>query len=143
MDAKREAGPRREQMPRFDDSSFVQRAVIAREDGMRRLRRMSNWTAAVLIAGVAATSGYFAHTTLPAPAARVITTTVHTCPGPSIGTSQRPTLSNAVATSGGSGVTVGASGSAVAAGASGSGVTCGTLGSTGGGGGTASPWRDD
>lgn len=33
----------------------------ARDDGIRRSRRTSSWTAAALIAGVAATTGYLAH----------------------------------------------------------------------------------
>ena len=41
-------------------------AAAGRADGVRRVRRASNWTAAALIAGVAAASGYFAHHTPPA-----------------------------------------------------------------------------
>jgi hypothetical protein len=66
---------------------------------------MSNWTAAALIAGTAATTGYFAqasHRTAPpsAAAAARAGSTSSTPPG-----QHRPCLTVPVATSGGSGVT--------------------------------------
>ncbi len=144
MEHNREAQPLSVPIPRSAGFSSVQSRVIAREDGLRRLRRMSNWTAAALIVGVAAATGYFAHTNPVAPVTRTITTAVPACTGPGIGPSPRPTVSNAVATSGGSGVTVGTSSSGGGVGATGSGGTCVTPGSTGsGGGGSTTPWRDD
>jgi len=144
MEHNREAQPSSVPVPRSAGFDLVQSGVIAREDGLRLLRRMSNWTAAALIVGVAATTGYLAHSNPPAPGTLTIMSTVPACTVPGVGTSQRPTVSNAVATSGGSGVTVGTSSSVGSVGATGSGGTCGTSGSTGGGGGgTTSPWRDD
>ncbi len=67
------------------------------------MRRVSNWTAAALIAGVAAATGYFAHHQPPAtPATRSVTTV----PGATAASPHKPTLGAPVATSGGSGVTV-------------------------------------
>ena len=129
MEHNREAQPLSVPIPRSAGFPSVQSRVIAREDGLRRLRRMSNWTAAALIVGVAAATGYFAHTNPVAPVTRAITTAVPACTGPGTGTPPRPTVSNAVATSGG---------------ATGSGGTCVTSGSTGSGGGASTiPWRDD
>jgi hypothetical protein len=74
-----------------------------RVSGARRARQASNWTAALLIAGVAAATGYFAHHA--APAAPAAATSV---PGGTAATgAHKPSLSAPVATSSGSGVTVG------------------------------------
>jgi hypothetical protein len=135
MEHNREAQPGRVPLPRFDNSSSVQQAAIARDGGIRRLRRVSNWTAAALIAGVAATSGYFAHANPVAPATSAITATAPTGTGTLLGTTHKPSVSSPVATSGGSGVTVGTSGSAGGGGG-------GTSGSVGGGG-TVSTWLDN
>jgi hypothetical protein len=76
----------------------------ARGAGVRRVRQASNWTAALLIAGVAATTGYFAHH---APPATPATGTVTSVPGGTAATgAHKPSLSAPVATSSGSGVTV-------------------------------------
>ena len=76
----------------------------ARRSGVRRVRQASNWTAALLIAGVAASAGYFAHHAPPAtPAIRAVTSV----PGGTAATgAHKPSLSAPVATSSGSGVTV-------------------------------------
>lgn len=98
--------------PGYDDDTGYQReagpwrgAANPRTGGVRRLRRASNWTAAVLIAGGAAATGYFAHHTQPtAPAVTTVTGTA-----PASGTTAgpgKPTLSNPVAGSTGSGVVV-------------------------------------
>jgi hypothetical protein len=69
------------------------------------VRQASNWTAALLIAGVAATTGYFAHH---APPATPATSAVTSVPGGTAATrAHKPSLSAPVATSSGSGVTVG------------------------------------
>ena len=78
-------------------------AARARASGVRRVRRASNWTAAALIAGVAAATGYFAHHP---PAATPATSTVTTVPGGTAVSPHSPNLNTPVATSGGSGVTV-------------------------------------
>ena len=82
-----------------------------RADGIRRARRAANWTAAALIAGVAAATGYFAHHPAPAastaaavqaPAGGQVPVAGHaaTIPGQAHGAAP-------VVTSGGSGVAVG------------------------------------
>ena len=73
--------------------------------GVRRARQASNWTAALLIAGVAASTGYFAHH---APPATPATSAVTSVPSGTAATGgHKPSLSAPVATSSGSGVTVG------------------------------------
>jgi hypothetical protein len=67
------------------------------------MRRASNWTAAALIAGVAAATGYFAHHP---PAATPSTSIVTTVPGGTAVGSHKPSLNAPVATTSGSGVTV-------------------------------------
>jgi len=77
----------------------------ARVSGVRRARQASNWTAALLIAGVAAATGYFVHH---APPATPATGAVTSVPGGTAATgAHKPSLSSPVATSSGSGVTVG------------------------------------
>lgn len=101
-----------------------------RDSGVRKTRRAANWTAAVLIAGVAATSGYFVHATASSPfgPASVGTsgnTGATQQPGTATTHGQKPSLTHPVVTSSGSGVTVGGSGSG------------------GSGGGSATTWRDN
>jgi len=87
-----------------DDTSAPRWAGTTRDGGVRRVRRVSNWTAAALIAGVAATTGYFAHASQAAvPAAGSPSGTA----GPATtGTGAHKACPAApVATSGGSGVT--------------------------------------
>jgi hypothetical protein len=88
-----------------DYSRDYRRGAGARGSGVRRVRQASNWTAALLIAGVAVTAGYFAHH---APPATPATGAVTSVPGgtPATG-AHKPSLSAPVATSSGSGVTVG------------------------------------
>jgi len=87
--------PGSEEDPRYphgaDYPGDYRRGAGARVSGVRRVRQASNWTAALLIAGVAATTGYFAHH---APAAAPAT-------GPDSDGLWAP-----VATTSGSGVTV-------------------------------------
>ena len=96
-------------LPGYDDDTGYQRDAgpprgAPRAGGVRRLRRASNWTAAALIAGVAAATGYFAHHTQPA--APAVSTVSGTAPGASTAAPGKPTLSNPVTTSSGSGVVV-------------------------------------
>jgi hypothetical protein len=84
-------------------------AARYRAGGVRRARRASNWTAAVLVAGVAAASGYFAH------AATAPVAATATQPGTAVsGTGHKATVTHPVVTSGGSGVVVGRAGQAPA-----------------------------
>jgi hypothetical protein len=78
----------------------------ARERGIRSSRRASTWTAAALIAAVAATTGYLAHSI---PSTSVGTTTSgYGQPGKSTAVNHgAPAVSGPVVTSGGSGVAAG------------------------------------
>jgi hypothetical protein len=93
-----------EQDPRSPRAADYRRGPAARASGVRRVRRASNWTAAVLIAGVATATGYLAHHTPPAAPA---TSSVTAVPGGTISGAHKPSLSAPVATSSGSGVVVG------------------------------------
>jgi hypothetical protein len=95
------------------------RAVERRDTGLRQTRRISSWTAAALVAGVAASAGYFAHAAIPAGTASG-TPATGTVTGTGAATGQKPSVTHAVVTSGGSGVAVGTSGGA-AGGSAGSG----------------------
>jgi hypothetical protein len=86
-----------------DERDSTRGSGRARGSGVRRVRRASNWTAATLVAGVAAATGYFAHHT--PPAAPAITTVTPGAPGsPSTASQGNPALTSPVATSRGSAV---------------------------------------
>lgn len=104
MDHDYEERPGWVRLPGYDDTPYPRAAARARADGVRRVRRASNWTAAVLIAGVAAATGYFAHHP---PAAVPASSAVTSVPGGTTAGPHKPTLTAPVATSGGSGVTIG------------------------------------
>jgi hypothetical protein len=70
----------------------------SRDRGIRHVRRLSNWTAVVLVAATAVTAGYFARASAPRPVA--VTGAQSQAPS-----SHRPCVTAPVATSGGSGVT--------------------------------------
>jgi hypothetical protein len=95
------------------------RAVARRDAGRERVRRVTAWTAATLVAGMAAGAGYFAHATTATSgtASQVTSGSAHV-------RGQRPSLNHPVVTSAGSGVTAGS-----------------TAGSGGAGGGVG--WRDN
>ena len=66
MPENKDAGvPGRARLPGFDDQPGFDddrgRPEYARDRGVRSSRRTSTWTAAALIAAVAATTGYLAH----------------------------------------------------------------------------------
>ena len=82
----------------------------ARESGIRTSRRASSWTAAALIAAVAATTGYLAHS-IPAATTGGSTTSTGTNAPAGKSTAVKhgaPAVSGPVVTSGGSGVAAGA-----------------------------------
>ena len=109
-----------QRLPRPDapdppDDPAARHGYQARDRGVRRARRVSNWTAAALIAGVAATTGYFAHASQPAAPAAGATTGPATTGAAGTATAGTATAGTGahkacpaapVATSGGSGVTV-------------------------------------
>ena len=108
--------------PWDDEGPQARYAPAWRAEGLRRTRRASNWTAAALIAGVAATSGYFVHAASTPAAATSLNQT-----GSVAGHGPKPSVSHPVVTSGGSGVTVGSSGP----------------GAAGSGGVSTATWRDN
>jgi hypothetical protein len=79
-------------------------AVERRDAGLQQVRRISAWTAAVLVAGTAAGVGYFARGAA-SPAAATPSASV-SVPGVTHG-SHKPSVSHPIVTSGGSGVTAG------------------------------------
>ena len=117
MDPRNPSGWWRPATP--DESAPPGRPAPGRDRGIRQARRVSNWTAAALIAATAATTGYFAHasrsTAAPSAAAGAGSAS-STAPG-----THRPCITVPVATSGGSGVTARAPVPACASGTSGSG----------------------
>jgi hypothetical protein len=117
MDSDRDYTPMRVRLPRYGAAgasapepgatggATTSGALRARTDSIRRLRRMSNWTAAAMLAGTAvAAVGLAEHAT-------TATTATTTASGGTVGTTgahgaSGPQVSGPVATSGGSGVTV-------------------------------------
>jgi len=86
-------------------AGYIERGFV-RERGMRTSRRASTWTAAALIAAVAATTGYLAHS-IPA-ATTSGNTTGYGQSGKSAAINHgAPAVSGPVVTSGGSGVAAG------------------------------------
>lgn len=79
----------------------------ARGDGIRHVRRLSNWTAAALLVGTGAAAGALAHQAIPAagPAAQAGATGTSPSAASQAGTSG-PQVSHSVATTTASGVTV-------------------------------------
>lgn len=75
-----------------------------RSGGLRRVRRMSNWTAVALIAGTAATTGYFARASSGHTSPQTIASQAGSTGTGAQGT-HKACVTVPVATSGGSGVT--------------------------------------
>lgn len=122
MENDRAEGPRRDRLPGFEEPGEPRRpaytwyashseppgnpwpAGYARAQGIRSSRRASTWTAAALIAGVAAATGYLAHA-IPGTGASGGGGTTNTHPaGKSTTTApSAPVVAPPVTTSGGSG----------------------------------------
>ena len=83
------------------ESPPVSTGPESRDRGLRHVRRLSNWTAAALVAATAATAGYFAWAAHPGTAQSATVTTGAQSRAPSPG---QPCVTVPVATSGGSGV---------------------------------------
>lgn len=88
--------------------------AASRDRGIRHVRRLSNWTAAALVAATAVTAGYFAHASASAPRPAAVTGAQPQGPN-----SHQPCVTAPVATSGGSGVTTTVPASSCATGANG------------------------
>ena len=107
--------------PNFEQSEFPLRpgrAALAREENLRHVRRVSNWSLAALLVGVGATSAALAHV-LPgqtSPAVYVSSTPTGGLVQARSGSGQAPSVSGPVAVSSGSqvvqGTTVGTPGQA-------------------------------
>jgi len=136
MDHDQDDRPGWVRLPGYEQDSWSPpRAVANRAGGLRRVRRAGNWTAAALIAGVAAATGYFAHHTPPATSTATQASQVPASgrlpgPGHAAAAMPRPASGSApVVTSGGSGVAAGAA--------------TGTAGTAGGARGRIITWRDN
>lgn len=105
--------------------------MLRRDAGVRQARRVTGWTAAALIAGTAASAGYFAHVAAP-PAGTTAGTSVPGSAQGSVPGAGQHRLTHTVVTSGGSGVAAGGSATGGAAG-----------GGTSSGSGGAVTWRDN
>lgn len=84
------------------------RTAPTRRDGIRRVRRMSNWTAAALVVGTGATTLALAHHAFPiaAPTASAASTTTGIGTTAVTNGTNGPKVNHAVATTSASGVTV-------------------------------------
>jgi hypothetical protein len=106
MENDRPVGQERVRLPGYDYPGYDYPAPArrARDDGIRRSRQASTWTAAALIAGVAATTGYLAHTMTASTPGTSNTGTTGTTVGKSgAATQHSPVVGGPVVTSGGSG----------------------------------------
>ena len=90
------------------ENSYSAERPVARRDGIRHARRVSNWTAAALIVGTGAAAVALAHQAVP-PAAPAAGTTVAGAAAPAAGAATPgtagPRVSHSVATTSASGVT--------------------------------------
>ena len=99
------AGGGRVPLPDSGEPDWANRPVRARRDGIRRVRRMSNWTLAALIIGTGATTVALAQHAFPTAA-----TTAGTSTTAGVGTAATthggngPQVTHSVATTSGSGV---------------------------------------
>ena len=102
MDEERNQRPDWVRLPAYDDEGDSTLGPGgARASSARRVRQASTWTAATLIAGLAAAAGYFAHHTQPAMPAT--TTVTPGAPGSaSTASPGKPALTSTVVTSSGS-----------------------------------------
>ena len=90
--------------PDLDDAVSRAAAGQARREGVKRIRRASNWTAAILLVGTGATTIGLASQALPASAST--TASNYATPGTSGQVANSPHVSGPVTTSGGSGAVV-------------------------------------
>ena len=92
-------------LPGFSDPAPARRPAPARSDGIRQVRRMSNWTLAALIAGTGAATVALAHNAFPGAATSA--GTVSTAAAGAAATANGatgPQVTHSVATTSGSGV---------------------------------------
>jgi hypothetical protein len=112
MDTERDPHSGQVPLPGFGESAPADRqdnrSERPRGDGVRHVRRMSNWTAAALIVGTGATTVALAHHAFPvtAPAAGTVSTTTGTGSATTASGTGAPQAAHSVATTSGSGVVV-------------------------------------
>jgi hypothetical protein len=87
-------------LPGPEEPSLDEARAESRVRGIRHVRRLSNWTAAALVAATAVTAGYFAHASARGPRPAAAAGSQSQAPN-----SRQPCVTVPVATSGGSGVT--------------------------------------
>jgi hypothetical protein len=100
-------GGYRDERVRLPESGGPARAgrTRSRQDGIRHARRVSDWTAAALIAGTAAAAAGLAHQALPAQAPAARTAVQATGPSACAQGANAPQVTHSVATTSASGVT--------------------------------------
>jgi hypothetical protein len=97
---------RRVRLPGYDAAEAAGSAE-ARSDGIRHVRRLSNWTAAALLVGTGAAAAALAHQAIPAAGPVAQASATGTSPGAaSQAETSGPQVSHSVATTTASGVTV-------------------------------------
>jgi hypothetical protein len=113
MDSDREQHDARVPLPGSGAPAPDDEPAPDRRDGIRHVRRMSNWTLAALIAGTGAATVALAHHSFPTATTAGTTTTAAgatagtgTTAGPAAHGASGPQVTHSVATTSGSGVTV-------------------------------------
>jgi hypothetical protein len=103
MNADRDVrlGEPERRMPDLVSTAARAEAGRARDDSIRRVRRMTNWTAAIMIAGAGATTVALASQAMPTTTSP--TGSAYTVPGTQAHGASAPHVGGAVVTSGGSG----------------------------------------
>jgi len=98
-------------VPGLEHDPRTERARQARDDGLRRVRRLSSWTAAALVVGTGATAIALAHNAVPVSPPVFPGTSVSGTTGTTVGTTagthgtSGPQVGHSVATTSASGVT--------------------------------------
>ena len=107
MDSDREYHAGQVPLAGFGDQQADDQHAPSRRDGVRHVRRMSNWTLAALIAGTGAATVALAHHAFPSVAATAGTATAAATGGrAAVSGTSGPQVSHSVATTSGSGATV-------------------------------------
>jgi hypothetical protein len=107
MDSDREYRAGQVPLAGFGDQGADDLPVPSRRDGVRHVRRMSNWTLAALIAGTGAATVALAHHAFPSAATAAGSSTTAAAGGQAaVNGTSGPAVTHAVATTSGSGATV-------------------------------------
>jgi hypothetical protein len=107
MDSDREYRAGQVPLAGFGDQGADDLPAPSRRDGVRHVRRMSNWTLAALIAGTGAATVALAHHAFPSAATAAGSSTTAAAGGQAaVNGTSGPAVTHAVATTSGSGATV-------------------------------------